>query len=278
MISILIPTYNNLNYLKLCIKSLKNNSRYDHELIFHINDGSDGTLKFIKDLNYKYTYSEENIGLCSAINQAANLSSQKYILYSHDDMYFCPNWDVVLINEINDIGHDNFYLSGTMIEANSGHISHNFGETFDTFQEDDFLSKYKDLNFYDHQGTHFAPHLVSKKMWNKIGGFSEEFNPGIGSDPDFNMKLWREGIRIFKGLNNFKVYHFGSITTRKKEKIVQNRGDKTFLKKWGITTKFFKKYYLKSKTKYNGPLNDPKINLEYLLGLVACKIKSFFTI
>ena len=51
MISILIPTYNNLDYLKLCIKSLKNNSKYDHELIFHINDGSDGTLKFIKDLD-----------------------------------------------------------------------------------------------------------------------------------------------------------------------------------------------------------------------------------
>ena len=115
MISILIPTYNNLDYLKLCIKSLVNNSKYDHELIFHINDGSDGTLKFIKDLDYKYTYSEENIGLCSAINKAANLSSQKYILYSHDDMYFCPNWDVVLINEVNDIGHDDFYLSGTMI-------------------------------------------------------------------------------------------------------------------------------------------------------------------
>ncbi len=78
MISILIPTYNNLDYLKLCIKSLKNNSKYDHELIFHINDGSDGTLKFIKDLNYKYTYSEKNIGLCSAINEAAKLSSHKY--------------------------------------------------------------------------------------------------------------------------------------------------------------------------------------------------------
>ena len=217
MISILIPTYNNLDYLKLCIKSLVNNSKYDHELIFHINDGSDGTLKFIKDLDYKYTYSEENIGLCSAINKAANLSSQKYILYSHDDMYFCPNWDVVLINEVNDIGHDDFYLSGTMIESNSGHISHNFGETFDSFQEDNLLSKYKDLNFYDHQGTHFAPHLVSKKMWVKVGGFSEEFNPGIGSDPDFNMKLWKEGVRIFKGLNDFKVYHFGSITTRKKK-------------------------------------------------------------
>ena len=115
---------------------------------------------------------------------------------------------------------------------------------------DELLSKYKDINFFDHQGSHFAPHLVSKKMWDKVGGFSEEFDPGIASDPDFNMKLWKQGVRIFKGLNDFKVYHFGSLTTRKKKNFVQNRGDKTFLKKWGITTKFFKKYYLKSKTKY----------------------------
>ena len=38
----------------------------------------------------------------------------------------------------------------------------------------------------------------------------------------------------FKGINKFKVYHFGSITTRKKKDIIQNRGEKTFLKKWGI--------------------------------------------
>ena len=44
------------------------------------------------------------------------------------------------------------------------------------------------------------------------------------------MKLWREGVRIFKGLNDFKVYHFGSITTRKKSNFIQNRGDRTFLK------------------------------------------------
>ena len=48
MISIVIPTYNNLNYLKLCLKSLKKNSSFDHEIIIHINDGSDGTLNFVK--------------------------------------------------------------------------------------------------------------------------------------------------------------------------------------------------------------------------------------
>ena len=276
MISIVIPTYNNLNYLKLCLKSLKINSSFNHEIIIHINDGSDGTLDFIKTNNYKYTSSDDNIGLCSSINKAAKLVTNQYILYSHDDMYFCPDWDKVLLNEVKSLRHDDFYLSGTMIEPNSGHIVCDFGIDLDTFKEDELLSKYRDINFYDHQGTHFAPHLVSKKMWDRVGGFSEEFNPGIGSDPDFNMKLWKEGVRIFKGLNNFKVYHFGSLTTRKKKNFIQNRGDKIFLKKWGITTKFFKKHYLRSKTKYNGPLNEPNRDLNYIFGLISCKIQSIF--
>ena len=277
MISIVIPTYNNLDYLKLCLKSLKKNSSYKHEIIIHINDGSDGTLNFVRANNFQYTISDDNIGLCSSINKAAKLVSNEFILYSHDDMYFCPNWDKVLLDEVKSLNHDKFYLSGTMIEPNSGHIVSDFGTDLDTFKEDELLLKYKSINFYDHQGTHFAPHLVSKKMWNKVGGFSEEFNPGIASDPDFNMKLWKEGVRIFKGLNDFKVYHFGSLTTRKKKNFIQNRGDKTFLKKWGISTKFFKKYYLKSKTKYNGPLNEPNVTIGYILGLLSCKIQSFFT-
>ena len=276
MISILIPTFNNLDYLKLCLKSLEKNSSLTHEIIIHINNGSDGTLDFIKANDYKYTSSDDNIGLCSSINKAAKLVSNKYILYSHDDMYFCPNWDKVLLDEVKSLNHDNFYLSGTMIEPNSGHIVCNFGVDLDTFNEDELLSKFKDINFYDHQGTHFAPHLVSKKMWDKVSGFSEEFNPGIGSDPDFNMKLWKEGVRIFKGLNDFKVYHFGSLTTRKKRNFIQNRGDKTFLKKWGFSTKFFKKHYLKSKSKYEGPLNEPKKTFTYFFDLLICKIRLFF--
>ena len=276
MISIVIPTYNNINYLKLCLRSLKKNSSYEHEIIIHINDGSDGTLNFVKNNNLKHTISEKNIGLCSSINKAAKLVSNQYILYSHDDMYFCPDWDKILLNEVKSLDHDNFYFSGTMIESNSGHIVYDFGIDIDSFKEEELLSKYKHLNFYDHQGTHFAPHLVSKKMWNKVGGFSEEFNPGIASDPDFNMKLWNEGVRIFKGLNDFKVYHFGSLTTRKKKNLIQNRGDKTFLKKWGFSTKFFKKYYLRSKTKYDGPLNEPKKTFNYFFNLLICKIRLFF--
>lgn len=277
-LSILIPTYNNFKYLKLCLGSIKKNSLYNHELIIHINDGNDGTYDYIKKNNIKYTRSKKNIGLCSSMNISSKLCTTDYVLYAHDDMYFCPKWDEFLFDEVKKIDHERFYICGTMIQATGAHISLDCGDTIETFDERKLLENYKNANFFDHQGSHFAPHLVKKKMWDRVGGFSEEFNPGVGSDPDFNMKLWVNGVRIFKGLNNFKVYHFGSKTVRKNTEIKKNRGDITFLKKWGIGVKFFKKYYLKTNTKYNGELAEPKKNFSYLKDYIINKIHYFIVI
>ena len=278
MFSILIPTLNNFKYLKFCIESIKKTSIQNNEILVHVSDDkNEETRNFLSSQGIKYTFTSENVGLCTAINTVAKKVTKNYLIYVHDDMYFCPGWEKPLLDEIKQINHNNFYISGSMIEPNSGHIKFNCGETIDEFNEQKLLKNLKNLNIKDHQGTHFAPHCVHKEIWNKVGGFSEEFNPGIASDPDFNMKLWKIGVRIFKGLNSFKVYHFGSLTTRKNKKTIQNKGDVTFLKKWGITTKFFKKYYLRSKTKYLGPLSDPKLSFNYLLELMVCKIRKIFT-
>ena len=127
-----------------------------------------------------------------------------------------------------------------------------------------------------------APHIIHRDLWNKVGGFSEEFFPGTGSDPDLNMKLWKEGVRIFKGINDFKVYHFGSIVTRKYKNHPTiktesgSRGGKIFLLKWGITINFFKKYFLRSDTKYNGKLDNPKKTLGFLVNLSLCKLNYLY--
>ena len=241
MISILIPTFNNINYLKILINSIKKNTRTkEYEILLHINDGSDGTLDYAKSNNISFTHSKNNIGLCSSINSVSKITNYDFFLYSHDDMYFCPNWDTALIKEVKLLNSNLFYFSGTMIEKKSAHISFDCGVSFEDFDEKKLLNNYQKLIYYDHQGSHFAPHLVHKEMWKKVNGFSEEFNPGMCSDPDFNMKLWKQKVRVFKGINDFRVYHFGSITTRKKKGLIQNKGDITFLMKWGITSKFFK--------------------------------------
>ena len=115
MFSILIPTFNNLEYLKLCIKSLKKNSYFNNQIICHVNIGEDGTVDFLKKNNIEYSYTAYNSGICEGINKASKLTKYDYYLYAHDDFYFCPKWDYILFNEIKKIGHNNFYLSGTMM-------------------------------------------------------------------------------------------------------------------------------------------------------------------
>ena len=171
MFSILIPTFNNLNYLKLCINSIKKNSKHEHEIIPHVNIGDDGTVDFLKNEKINFSHTRYNSGICEGINKAAKLAKFDYLLYAHDDFYFCPNWDEILENEVKIIGHNNFYLSGTMM--NEGQIAFDCGDTPDKFDEVKFLENYKKYNYHDFQGSTWAPSLVHRDIWNKVGGLSE---------------------------------------------------------------------------------------------------------
>ena len=188
---------------------------------------------------------------------------------------------IELKNEVEEIGHKNFYISGTMI-GTSGEYSLDCGDNINNFNEKKLLDNFKKLNFYDFQGSTWAPHLIHKDLWNKVGGFSEEFYPGTGSDPDLNMKLWRENVRIFKGLGKCLVFHFGSVVSRRDNKDNKiktesvNKGNKIFLLKWGITIKFFKKFYLKSDIPYISELKDPKKDINYIYHFILCKINYLY--
>ena len=284
MISIIIPSFNNIDYLKLCINSLKKNSFYNNEILVHVNDGSDGTIDYLDGQKIKYTHSKNNIGLCLACNLIAKKSSNKYILYSHDDMYFLPNWDFILMERVNNLNTNKFYLSSIMINGDpnlNGHLNLNAGDTFKNFDENYLLKKHNELHHEDFQGSTWAPHLIHKELWDKVGGFSEEFSPGAGSDPDFNMKLWKQGVRIFQCLGKSKVYHFGSVTIRKKQNntFKKNQGslaNKIFLLKWGISIKTFKKYYLRSNYIHNEDLINPNKTFYYYMDITKDYISSLY--
>ena len=287
MFSILIPTFNNINYLKLCIESIKKNSKFNHQIIIHINEGTDGTLDFIKNCGYDFTFSKKNIGMPKALNAASKLSKFEYILISHDDFYFCPGWDIEFKIEIDKLKTNNFYLSGTMV--GDGQIFFDAGDTIEKFNEIKLIENINKIKTHDFQGTTKCPGLIHKSIWEKVGGWSEEFSPTGSDDTDFAMKLWKLNVRIFKGLGKSLVYHFGSITTRKKDKslftYLGSKGNKIFLKKWGISVSFFEKKYLRSGldhnsnliiNKYKGPLKNPKITLSYFFGLIKCKFFLFY--
>lgn len=268
--SILIPTWNNLEYLKLCINSIRKNSTFKHQLIIHINEGKDGTLEWIKEQSdIDYSYSEQNVGVCYALNSCRQLMSTDYVLYMNDDMYACPGWDKVLADEIERIGHKNFFISATSIEPESQSncmIEKDYGRDLETFNEQKLLAEFASLPFYDWQGATWPPNVVHKTLWDKVGGYSNEFSPGMYSDPDFSMKLWNEGVRLFKGIGKSRVYHFGSKSVKR---VSQNPGYHKFISKWGMTSSTLSKYYLRRGEPFAGSLPEAKVPL-------LVKVKNWF--
>jgi len=262
MFSIIIPTWNNLVYVKLCVESIRKNSSMPCQVILHVNDGSDGTLAWARQQQLAFTHTPDNAGICVGVNMAAGLAANDYIVYMNDDMYCCPGWDQHLADEIKNLTTDNFMLSSTMIEpndtGNQAVIVADYGKDIESFREADLLKDLASFNKNDWSGSSWPPCVMSKKYWQIIGGFSIEFSPGMASDDDLSRKLWETGCRYFKGVGKSLVYHF---QTKSTSRIKKNDGRKQFLLKWRSNISIFNKHYIKKGQPFTGPQQEPSADV-----------------
>lgn len=246
MFSILLPTWNNLPYLRLCIEGLRRHSAMPHQVIVHVNDGSDGTLDWVRAQGIAHTWSDTNVGICYAVNGAAALARHDWIVYLNDDMVVLPGWDTTLVARARALGAAPFMLSGTMIEprasGNACAVVADYGDTHDRFREADLLRDQPRLARADWLGSTWPPTLVHRDLWFRVGGYSTELTPGMGSDNDFAMKLWHAGCRRFEGLGAALVYHFQCKSTGK---VVKNDARRQFMRKWGISQRQFDRLCLR---------------------------------
>ena len=268
-ISIIIPSWNNLEFLKLTVASIVLHTELRFQLVIHVNDGRDGTLKWVQDHNLEYTWTKDNVGICHGLNLAAEKCTSDYVAYLNDDMYALPAWDRPLYEFLLEAGNSEpCYVAGTMIQAapiSPAALPLDYGSDPNTFQEARLLADYKKgrFTFKDWNGATWPPCLIHRKWWDVVDGYSVEFSPGFYSDIDFSMKLWTIGCRTFCGIGNSLVYHFGETTTSlvrgpRSRNVKQARIQ--FLKKWGVLPSAFARYYLRAGEEHASPLSDPDLS------------------
>lgn len=246
MFSIVIPTWNNLAHLQLVVRSIREHSAEQHQIVVHVNDGSDGSLAWVREQGLDHTASTDNIGICYAMNEAAMLAKHEHLVYMNDDMYCLPGWDTALQRRAAAMPSDLYLLSGTMVEPrDSGNpcvVVGPYGDGVGNFREAELLRDAKTLVRADWCGATWPPTLVARRWWFRVGGYSTELSPGMSSDNDFSMKLWHAGCRHFIGVGGSLVYHFQQKSTGK---VVKNDGRRQFLDKWGMTQSTFDRFYLR---------------------------------
>ena len=170
MISVIIPTYKEPEYLDLCLKSIFEGQTNKNEIIVVV----DGFLELNKSILDKYPDVKvldlgTNQGLAVATNWGVYNATSKYILVVNDDNVFPLKWDVVLELYASD-WKKGFVLSPNQIEPNPSmfkqFIIENLGKSPEEFDLEKFQKWEIQNKRYEHDYSGSTlPFLIISRIW-----------------------------------------------------------------------------------------------------------------
>jgi GT2 family glycosyltransferase len=255
-ISLLVGLKNNLDYNKYFYSTTR--TLYPEvEICFASYGSTDGThewLDSLNDPNLKYYYSEENKTFSDTFNKAAEIATNDYVVYLHNDIVLAPNF---LENIEKHLG-DNNIVAYTTIEPpifsdheRPGKIVKDFGSDLETFNLPE-LCKFV-LNEQGKCKNQTEPGItffmcMPKATLLKIGGLDNLFNPMFCEDDDLILRFKLLGLNLFTSLDAI-CYHFVSKTSRFSEEnknrtqTIEINSNKNFIRKWGFRNSQHNKKY-----------------------------------
>ena len=215
--SIIILTFNQLEYTKLCLESIAQHTPEPHELILVDNGSTDGTVDFLKAFaaersNVKLIINAENRGFAGGNNQGIQASQGDYVLFLNNDTVVTEHWlDRMLryLNHLPDIG-----LVGPVSNAVSG------AQLIEDvpYKEMDAMQAFARRIYADNAGRASAAVrlvgfclLVKREVLELIGGFDEDYATGNFEDDDLCLRATLAGFSAVIARDVF-IHHFGSKT------------------------------------------------------------------
>ena len=92
LISIVVPTYNRKDYLRLCLQAIQNQSYPNYEIVVMDDGSTDDTCKMVMSEfpQVRYFY-QQNAGTAAAKNAAVSMAQGEYIVFIDSDDVFLPD-------------------------------------------------------------------------------------------------------------------------------------------------------------------------------------------
>ena len=234
--SIIILTYNKLEYTKICIESIRKfTPKNQYEIIVVDNNSSDGTKEWLKEQNDLIViYNKENEGFPKGCNQGIEISKGESILFLNNDTIVTPNW----LNNLDKLLYSDDSIGAVGSISNSCSNGQIINVNYNNFDEMIDLSKViNNSNKIDYTYKTYLVgycYLVKKSIIDKVGYFDEIFTPGNFEDNDLSYRISSFGYKLLLCKNSY-IHHFGSVsfksTSEEYYKLYMKNLDK-LKKKW----------------------------------------------
>jgi len=216
-VSIIILTWNALEYTQKCVNSIQNHTRYPHEIIFVDNASTDGTVESLRRLvqghsNYKLIENRENKGFAAGNNQGVKAAGGEYVMLLNNDVLVSDGWLENLVESLE--RNKNIGMVGPITNSISGRqqvieIPYTDEQEFYKFAQG-IRGTYKGRLTPRYRVAGFAV-LMKKALYEEVGGLDESFGTGNYEDDDLCLKVQEKGYAIMVDESVF-IHHYRSQT------------------------------------------------------------------
>ena len=237
-VDVIIPIYNSLDWLKLCVESIFKNTNYDVlGTVYLLDDcSSEVTVNYLKEVErkygnlVKYIRNNKNLGFVKTCNKGLKLSTSSYVLLLNTDCLVSANAIEKMANAMNKDKKIGLLCPISSVAANLSYpipLGLNFMQVNEVFEKQ-FSGK-----TFDACTVVGNCLMISRECINKVGYLDEIFGKGYTEETDYQFKAHEKGF-LAKVLIDTYVYHQCRVSFGESEEQLAIRDEhlKIFFERW----------------------------------------------
>jgi len=217
MVSIIMLTYNALDFTRQAVESVLQHTQYPFELILVDNGSAEDTRRYLQKIEEEYAnvhtiFNKENKGFAAGNNQGAQMAFGKYLMFLNNDVLVSDGWLKSLVEGLEKDEH--IGMVGPITNRISGRQMVTDVPYTDVAGFPQFAAQVRRINHGKltprRRLAGFAI-LMPKALFEQVGGFDESFGSGNYEDDDLCLRVRQAGYALMADESTY-IHHFGSQT------------------------------------------------------------------